>query len=104
METIRVRSRRSKAKKEEQRFAYCFSCQEARSVTDGEVVLLANGKKMLKGTCSRCGSKVAGMMARETPHDRVQTKQEAKENRKGREIEKGRRLIRLRKRYDGSRN
>lgn len=100
---VKGKTKKTKGKKKKLH-GYCFTCQEARTVKDGEVVLLRSGKKLLQGSCSNCGKSVSGMMTSDTPHDRVQTKKEAKENRVRHDEERGRRIIRLRSRYDKNRN
>ncbi|MDZ4158852.1 MAG: DUF5679 domain-containing protein [Anaerolineaceae bacterium] len=38
--------------------AYCLKCREKRIIKDGEVKETENGKRVAKGTCPKCGTKV----------------------------------------------
>jgi hypothetical protein len=38
--------------------AYCFKCRGERKVSNPEPILLRNGRRALRGTCSTCGTKV----------------------------------------------
>jgi hypothetical protein len=37
---------------------YCVKCREKRTITDGRVEETAKGRRMAKGTCPVCGTKV----------------------------------------------
>jgi len=37
---------------------YCVKCREKRTVTDGKVETTEKGRRMAKGTCPVCGTKV----------------------------------------------
>jgi len=36
---------------------YCVKCKEKRT-TEGDVVISENGRRMAKGTCPECGTKL----------------------------------------------
>ncbi|MCH7968554.1 MAG: hypothetical protein IH841_04840 [Thaumarchaeota archaeon] len=38
--------------------AYCMKCREKREIKDPKEVKLKNGRPAIKGTCSKCGTKV----------------------------------------------
>lgn len=38
--------------------AYCVKCKEKREIKDPEEVVMKNKMKALKGTCTKCGTKV----------------------------------------------
>ena len=38
--------------------AYCMKCKEKREIKDPKEVKLKNGRPEIKGTCSKCGTKV----------------------------------------------
>lgn len=38
--------------------AYCVKCKEKREMKDAKEVKLENGRKMMKGVCSVCGTKM----------------------------------------------
>lgn len=38
--------------------AYCVKCKEKREMKDAKEVTSANGRKMMKGTCAVCGTKM----------------------------------------------
>lgn len=38
--------------------AYCVKCKEKRAVKDGRVEVNDKGRRMAKGTCGTCGTKV----------------------------------------------
>lgn len=38
--------------------AYCVKCKEKRDMKDPKETILENGRKMMKGTCSVCGTKM----------------------------------------------
>lgn len=38
--------------------AYCVKCKGKTEVKDGQVVTMKNGRKALKGVCSKCGTGV----------------------------------------------
>jgi ribosomal protein S27AE len=40
------------------RETYCTSCQENVTIADAVYVRLANGRAIIKGKCSRCGSEL----------------------------------------------
>jgi len=44
---------------------YCVKCREKRSVKGGEVQETANGRRMVKGTCPVCGTKVSRFLPKE---------------------------------------
>ncbi len=37
---------------------YCVKCREKRQITDGQVEENEKGRRMAKGTCPVCGTKV----------------------------------------------
>ncbi len=37
---------------------YCVKCREKRAVKDGKVVTTESGRRMAKGDCPVCGTKV----------------------------------------------
>ena len=37
---------------------YCVKCKEKKTITNGVVVTTENGRRMAKGTCPTCGTKV----------------------------------------------
>jgi len=43
--------------------SYCVRCREMRSF-DGEVVDLANGRRVALGTCSTCGTPLTTVLSR----------------------------------------
>ena len=38
--------------------AYCVKCKEKRAVKDGRIEVNEKGRRMAKGTCGTCGTKV----------------------------------------------
>jgi len=44
---------------------YCVKCREKKEVKGGEVVTTANGRRMVKGTCPTCGTKVTRFLPKE---------------------------------------
>jgi Zn finger protein HypA/HybF involved in hydrogenase expression len=38
--------------------AYCVKCKAKREMKDPKTVTMKNGKKALKGTCPKCGTKM----------------------------------------------
>ena len=86
--------------KKQKRYGYCFTCQESRPAKGGGTVeLLQTGKKMLKGNCSNCGSSMAGIMARDVPHDTVQSKKQAREKKEIKRRRQTSRIVHLRRNY-----
>lgn len=47
-----------KAKKETPMMAYCVKCKTKRAMKDPKEATLDNGRKMMKGTCPVCGTKM----------------------------------------------
>lgn len=43
---------------QEVKVAWCMKCQVKREITNPEETTLKNGRLVLKGTCSVCGTKV----------------------------------------------
>lgn len=78
--------------------AYCMKCQGAKKVKNAEVELLLNGKKMLRGQCSECGTNMGKFVGAGVPHTKTQTKKEAEKNKKKREEKKVESINKLRKR------
>jgi Domain of unknown function (DUF5679) len=37
---------------------YCVKCRKKQTIKDGAVAETANGRRMAKGTCPECGTKV----------------------------------------------
>lgn len=37
---------------------YCMKCKKKVAIKNGQVVTSANGRKMVKGVCPTCGTKV----------------------------------------------
>jgi hypothetical protein len=37
---------------------YCVKCREKKQITNGTVVVNEKGRRMAKGTCPDCGTKV----------------------------------------------
>ena len=37
---------------------HCMKCKEAREMKDANQVNMANGRDPIKGTCSKCGTKM----------------------------------------------
>lgn len=57
---------------------YCFSCRVERQMNDDAYVeRLLTGRKVLRGTCSKCGKSMGKMVSADTPVDRYQTEKEA---------------------------
>ena len=44
---------------------YCVKCREKRTVTNGEVKKLPNGRRMVQGTCPVCKTKVTRFLPNE---------------------------------------
>jgi len=44
--------------------AYCVKCKKKVEIKDEKESLSKNGVKMLKGTCSECGTKVCRFLGR----------------------------------------
>ena len=44
---------------------YCVKCREKKAIKDGEVVTTANGRRMAKGICPVCGTKVSRFLPKE---------------------------------------
>ena len=44
---------------------YCVKCREKRTVKDGKVETTANGRRMVKGTCPVCSTKVSRFLPKE---------------------------------------
>jgi len=44
---------------------YCVKCREKRTVTDGKVETTEKGRRMAKGTCPVCGTKVNRFLPKE---------------------------------------
>lgn len=42
---------------------YCVKCREKRTITDGKVEVSEKGRKMAKGTCPVCKTKVTRFMS-----------------------------------------
>ena len=38
---------------------YCVKCRKKQTIKDGNVETTKNGRKMAKGTCPECGTKVS---------------------------------------------
>jgi len=38
--------------------AYCVKCKEKHEIANPQEVVLKNGRPAIKGTCSKCGTKV----------------------------------------------
>lgn len=43
--------------------AYCVKCREKRQIKDGKVEETAKGRKMAKGECPVCGTKVTRFLS-----------------------------------------
>lgn len=43
--------------------AYCVKCREKRQIKDGRVEETAKGRKMAKGECPVCGTKVTRFLS-----------------------------------------
>ncbi len=96
----KVESSASEMNKKIKRYGYCFTCQESRPVKGGGIIeLLQTGKKILKGECSNCGSSMAGIMARDVPHDIVQSKKQAREKKEMKRKRQTSRIALLRRNY-----
>ncbi len=37
---------------------YCMKCKAKREIKDAEQIKMKNGKPAVKGTCSKCGTKM----------------------------------------------
>lgn len=46
--------------------AYCVKCREKRTVKDGKVETNDKGRKMAKGVCPVCGTKVTRFLSSKT--------------------------------------
>ena len=44
---------------------YCVKCRKKRVIKDGAVVETGNGRRMAKGTCPVCGTKVSRFLPNE---------------------------------------
>ena len=44
---------------------YCVKCREKRTVKDGKVETTANGRRMVKGACPVCSTKVSRFLPKE---------------------------------------
>lgn len=44
---------------------YCVKCREKQVVKNGEVKTAANGRRMVTGTCPKCGTKVTRFLPKE---------------------------------------
>lgn len=42
---------------------YCIKCKTKRTITGGRIETTAKGRRMAKGTCSVCGTKVTRFMS-----------------------------------------
>jgi len=42
---------------------YCVKCRHKRTISDGKVETTANGRKIAKGTCPVCSTKVTRFMS-----------------------------------------
>ena len=42
---------------------YCMKCRKKQMVKDGDVVETDKGRRMAKGTCPECGTKVTRFMS-----------------------------------------
>ena len=38
--------------------AYCMKCKTKRNISGGKPMTMKNGRKAIKGTCSKCGTGV----------------------------------------------
>ena len=45
--------------------AYCVKCKKMVNVKDGVIKMSKNGRRMLSGTCDKCGTKVNKFLANE---------------------------------------
>jgi len=46
---------------------YCVKCKEKRQITDGKVEVTEKGRRIAKGTCPVCGTKVTRFMSSKDP-------------------------------------
>lgn len=37
---------------------YCFKCKKTVPITDAKEITMKNGRKAIKGTCGKCGTKM----------------------------------------------
>lgn len=44
---------------------YCVKCREKKTVTNGKVEETSNGRRMAKGTCPTCNTKVSRFLPKE---------------------------------------
>ena len=44
---------------------YCVKCRKKRTVADGKVEVTSNGRRMVKGICPVCGTKVSRFLPKE---------------------------------------
>lgn len=44
---------------------YCVKCREKKAITNGKVEETKNGRRMAKGTCPTCGTKVSRFLPQE---------------------------------------
>jgi hypothetical protein len=44
---------------------YCVKCREKKAITGGKVEETKNGRRMAKGTCPTCGTKVSRFLPQE---------------------------------------
>ena len=47
--------------------AYCVKCREKRQIKDGKVETSEKGRRMAKGVCPVCGTKVTRFLPAEKP-------------------------------------